>query len=883
MADLLAALLWYLLATLLGLMALPVSWRLFHRLPDRGYGFSRSLGLLAIGYLLWLSATLGLAKNRQVTILGLLVIGLGVSLLVLRGNRRQLQRWLRQHTGTVLVSEVLFLLAFAAWTFVRASSPEIVATEKPMELAFINSVVHSETFPPADPWLSGFAISYYYFGFILVGLLTKATAVAPGVAFNLTNAMWFALTVLASYSLVHNLISARARQPKPVAGLLGPLFVVVTGNLEGFLEILHGRRLFWRQSPQGEWTSAFWRWLDIKTLVVPPAGEISWIPDRHWWWWRASRVVRDLNVAGLDHEVIDEFPFFSFLLADNHPHVLALPFVLLALGFAFQIYLGGKWQAQGGSSFLRRGQGRALALGGSILLGVLVGGAQLAAVAAPGAQEPLAAGIARLVLSVTLPVLAYNLLLQIAVGTQPSYLGWGELVVGAWLFGSLAFLNTWDFPIYLSLLFFTMLHSGREGGGWENLRAAATTSLALLLVGVLLYLPWYPTFSSQAGGVLPNLAFPTKFQQFFVMFAPSLVPIAAWLVLRSRVALGRRWKQLLLLGLGLPLALLLLSWLLGAVAALVAGDQAVPAALEQMGVRSLAEATNSILLRRLQRGATALALGLLVAAVWISLRHPTEGHTSGRPTRNGKPPVWPFVAILTGVGGLLVLGPEFLYLKDLFGTRMNTVFKFYFAAWILWGVAAAFASYELWHNGGRRRTIVRSLVYLPLLLGLCYPVMSLVTRTEGFSPSRGRTLDGTAHLTTGMPADARAIDWLNENVEGGTIAEAVGGSYSQFARISTHTSLVTVLGWEFHEVQWRGSADLQGTRRADIERLYRTSDWQEAEAIVDRYGIDYVYLGPLERGSYGNPRERKFEAFMTPIYGDGEVVIFARADRAVTR
>ncbi len=76
--------------------------------------------------------------------------------------------WLRERRGLVLATELLFLALFVFMALVRAANPDASGTEKPMELAFINSILRSPAFPPADPWLSGYAISYYYFGYVMV-------------------------------------------------------------------------------------------------------------------------------------------------------------------------------------------------------------------------------------------------------------------------------------------------------------------------------------------------------------------------------------------------------------------------------------------------------------------------------------------------------------------------------------------------------------------------------------------------------------------------------------------------------------------------------------------------------------------------------------------
>jgi uncharacterized membrane protein len=104
------------------------------------------------------------------------------------------------------------------------------------------------------------------------------------------------------------------------------------------------------------------------------------------------------------------------------------------------------------------------------------------------------------------------------------------------------------------------------------------------------------------------------------------------------------------------------------------------------------------------------------------------------------------------------------------------------------------------------------------------------------------------------------------------VAEAVGGQYSEYARVSTFTGMPTVLGWPGHEGQWRDYA-LQGARNIDIEMLYTTPDWTATQQIIKDYSIRYVYVGNLERSTY-RVNEEKFGLFLKPIYQQGSVTIY---------
>jgi hypothetical protein len=458
-------------------------------------------------------------------------------------------------------------------------------------------------------------------------------------------------------------------------------------------------------------------------------------------------------------------------------------------------------------------------------------------------------------------------------------------------------------------------------------------------LGVLFYLPWYPSFSSQAGGILPNLVFTSRFVHFLIMFAPSFIPISVWLLWRFlRNRHPGEIRRIMAFTLGIPLLLMVFSWAAGALAYVAIQDEpgALSAALSVMGVGSLREAVGPILARRLTTSWTSLALAATIGlGVVLLLRDARESGPEERTKAGGMGSTpWPFVVLLIGVGALLVLGPEFLYLRDLFSVRMNTIFKLYFASWILWSLAAAYVASELVPGGagllisfgalfvlapevlaltegeaaqsgiislyvlawiawaaavavivGRfqlrnspDRQWLRGLsvlVLIPAILGCLYPVQATLTKTNNFSYPEGPTLDGTAHLARFRGADYKAIQWIRENLEKGVIAEAVGGSYTDYARISAHTGFPTPLGWEFHEVQWRGSAELQGSRGADMRQLYMTPDWAAAEEIIDRYQIAYVYVGPLEESTYDPIELAKFDGRLDILYETEDVKIYA--------
>jgi uncharacterized membrane protein len=239
-----------------------------------------------------------------------------------------------------------------------------------------------------------------------------------------------------------------------------------------------------------------------------------------------------------------------------------------------------------------------------------------------------------------------------------------------------------------------------------------------------------------------------------------------------------------------------------------------------------------------------------------------------------------FALLLVLFGGLLVTGPEFFFLRDQFGNRMNTIFKFYYQAWLMWGVVAGFGSAVLIRElKSTKAWLYKIALVVLVVMGMTYTVFAFWNKTNGFSPAQGWTLDGTEYMQRQSPDEMAAIQWLARAPDG-VVAEAVGNQYSAYARVATLSGQPNVLGWPGHENQWRGGAQEMGSRQADIQRLFCSRDWAEAEAIINQYGIRYIFIGSLERSAYTVDTcgtglvEAKFAQNLPAVFQQGDVTIY---------
>jgi YYY domain-containing protein len=302
---------WYSMLLVLGLLFLPVTYRLFSSLFDGGYIFAKIIGALVVSYLIFLLSTLHIIPFSIPTVIGIAVV-LGVLQILLL--RKTIIPFLSKHILIIGIEELIFLLTLAIWAFIRAHEPSINGLEKFMDFGFINSILRTEYFPPKDIWFAQYPINYYYFGHLVTAVLTNLSLLPSNITYNLMVATLFAFTFTGSFSIGYNalrLIQASAIKSF-FTGVLSGLLVAVAGNL-------HTLYTFFAAYQPSDKPVPLWK------LQFKPFSFLS----NEYWYPNATRFIPF---------TIHEFPIYSFVVSDLHGHVLDIPVVLLFLLIMLSVF-----------------------------------------------------------------------------------------------------------------------------------------------------------------------------------------------------------------------------------------------------------------------------------------------------------------------------------------------------------------------------------------------------------------------------------------------------------------------------------------------------------------------------------------------------------------
>ena len=809
----LAVIVFYLLVTVLGWLVYPLIRLALPGLADRGYPLAKMAGLLILAFGVWILGSVGVSFNRT-TILAVLagILLLAVTFAILQ--RKALGEELRTKWLYFLTVELLALVAFTAFVLIRLGNPDLwhpyKGGEKPMDFSYLNAVLKSTTFPPYDPWFEGGYINYYYYGFVIAAVPIKLLGIIPSVAYNIVLPIWYSLLVLGAFSVGWNLYEGiprsralRAGEPKTKrvlgnafwAGLVTVLVLAVLGNLgtvrqivEGYQSIASGGAIL-KDAGLGQkitWTfQGFVQFLKGTPMPFYPGD----------WYWYSSRVIPG--------DAITEFPYFTFLYADLHAHLLAFPVTVLAISWCLSVVLSkGRWSEGGRFRIL------------ATVVGFLVGG----------------------------------------------------LVIGA-----LRPTNTWDFYTYLVLaavaLLYTVIRNYQPRLKWDAPRAGLIEKLAVALAAVL---------ALAAVAIL-------LYQPFAYWFGQGYTSVALWTGDRTPLnSYLTHWGLFLFL---------IVSW---------------------MGWETYhwMKTTPQSELRKLQPHMTwvyavmilflillvaFLILGVTVAVVivplglWVIVLMMKPGQSDGRR----------FVLFLIGSALTLTLAAEMVYLPGDIG-RMNTVFKLYLQAWMMFALASGVSfiwtvqSLRYWKP--RLELLWQVICFILVTSTALFPVLATSDKIDDrMAIDAPHTLDGMAYMAYAsyydmgldmeLAQDYAAIQWMQDNVTGSpVIVEGQAYEYRWGNRFTIYTGLPGVVGWNWHQRQQRAilKSNIVQERVDAVNLFYQTEDSAVAEAFLNQFNVTYIVVGQLEQAFYPGTGLDKFEMYdgilWEEVFRYGSTVIYQVLD-----
>ena len=806
---------WLLVVELMYLAALPLTMLVFRPLPDRGIILARVLGLLLVSYVAWLLVSLDwIGFSRASIYLGFAVVG-ALSSLALATHWREIKGFLAQHWRLLVIGEVLFLVAFLGFVALRAANPDLWhpwrGGEKPMELAYFNAVIRSTSMPPFDPWFAGGYLNYYYWGYFPLAGIVRITGIVPSTAFNLAVPLFFALTVTAAYSLVYNLAEGVRRsrelptsepgslvEPEvkerrwqrrlwgPVTGgLLAGLFTAVVSNLDGAVQIAQGT---WYKLVDGRSFPPFDFWRSSRMMPYQenfdPSPLTFWVSDK-------------LPNAPDMSPHITEFPFFTFLFADLHAHMMVIPFTLLVVGLGFSLVVG----LRGGNRmwpFTAAVLG--LALGSLwvinswdypsylILTVVLLG---LAVLLRPGRPAARLALLAVLVIGVVgLSYLAF-------LPFHQSYDTFGAgLDVSKWrtpidrylaIHGLFLFIVV-TFLVYRSRYVLVALARSMIPGSGAALNGESGTNVRGL------NLSWLKACLGIGLLVAVLLAITGFWTAAVLMLLILLTGAAAWDTLAS----GSADKPFTVV----PLVLLGMAF-------------ALSIGVEFVRLEDDIGRMNTLFKYYLE----VWVLLSLVAAymlwrlgdLWLSRRR--WGWPAG---------IWTVVLVV-------LIGSSLIYTA--LGSRARIADREYFLS----------------SGGSQEERFTSGSLTLD---GTAFMETAIHLEEDYLGEQRPLALKW----------DLEAIQWLQDNVTGSPVVlEAHAAQYHWSGRISTYTGLPTVLGWPWHQIQQRMPYRTAVESRArDVGEIYNTTDPGRAESLLREYDVKYIVIGELERAYYSPAGVQKF-------------------------
>ncbi|MBQ4271266.1 MAG: hypothetical protein II718_05530 [Clostridiales bacterium] len=835
---------WILVLLLFGFAAFPISAYIFKRTGSCGFFLSQPLGLLLVSLLIWELTYLHVFRFTRIFII-ITLIGVAAFSYLFKPLRENLIKSLSAPmvVEKIALEETLFAIVLTVLCYFKGFVPDINGQEKFMDYGFIMSMLRCSTLPANDMWLSGYSINYYYFGQFIYALVIKLSGIQSGIGYNISMCSAIAIP----FSMCFAIGCMFAETAEDFGLHASKVMRFACGTLCAFSAIIFGNShsFFYDEESMGNPLLKLFGKMGINVgrtdgFFYPDSTRyIGYNPDSRY----------DPNILNGGDMTIEEFPFYSFLVGDLHAHVVSTMVVLLIMAVCVS-WLRSLYDYRRDELFDYKGQG---------IMNFRSEG-----------------GIFFRELRQAVPL---------------------HMIVAAVLLGCAQMTNYWDFLIYyIFLSMTTLVISTKVSRVFADFYGTAIFFCSLFaILGVYLMAGDRPVFMVVMDIML-----------FVVILAADVFSPSAM----TRVSVG-------------------MSFIFT-----VANIIALPFNSHfDMISNSLAKCINhSSPFQLFILYGTHVFIGILFIVVTICHKNYNYGISKknrdaevyGQPGNGYTNPIAKFIGErnlmdvfvcgMVVVGILLIIAPEIFYVRDIYTSgylRSNTMFKFTYAAFIILSNAMAYSAVRLmWYVNKKGRysyplfLAAIALILLVVIVPGHYTYVALDQRNNGrLKREDYKTLDGTAYLETFSSRDAGlietgnlkeyadCIEWFNTEVKGNhVILEAYGESYHDYDIVSAYTGLQTVCGWETHEWLWRFHGivdpetdllisdpeadvwDLYLTpRHADIYTVYTYDDPFVIYEILDRYNVEYVILGDIERNKFSYDNTEVISSLGEIVYTSGNL------------
>lgn len=817
---------WWLTFFLLGVVFMPFSASIFKGSNDAGYLFSKPLSLVLTTFTMWTLSYLHILPFRLVSII-IIILVFAIGIFLSKKSRNNLYIALQKPKAIRLmaVEETIFAAALLFWSFARGLKPLLDSLEKPMDFGFMMSMMRTDFLPAQDMWYAQGNINYYYYGQYVYTFLTKLSGMQPDITYNLSMAATFALTLSLSFALCYMLLSFAMKKgtrlfgiAPALGGAIGAFFVTLGGNSHSF---------FYGTGHPGNVVLKFLQDKGWLAKLLPAASEMvqdseyKGINITDFWFANSTRFI-GYNPSTHD-KTIHEFPYYSFLVADLHAHLINLTFVLLFIALLVVLLNSSKlmvaarnfWKTD---SFLIRNNEK------------------------KWIHRELSTSVSLLKTTVTQPV----------------------FLLCSLLLGVFMMCNFWDFAVYLVVMSMALLIINLRGygklGTWE-------TVPVFLFQVILIFIPFLlisnPILALLGFAVAVVLCFGllllvgdaftiTGAQISLLFFISHLVTLPFNLnfePMAKSLALSLNhtplFQLLVMWGTHIFIGMLLVIYIIRR--RFVEKNDINAAAVRSRGrISQFLAGMNPVDL---------FVCGLFICGlIFVML-----------------PEVVYVVDIYSGDYKRANTMFKFTYQAFV---MLSLVIGYAVVRIAMTSSNASKVDY--------RWSFISIIMILSLIIPAYYPSVATKQWLGEFKIKNYQGLNGIDGLSD--KDRLAAIDWINETIKGQpVILESYGDSYTEYNQITAYTGIPTVMGWQTHEWLWRTSKVIKDgynqivkPRQNDVQSMYEFKDDLVARSLFNKYKVEYIVVSTLEKTKFPAINEAKLKSLGEIVFQKTSIYIIKR-------